>query len=307
MNKFKLILSLGIAAALTMSCTETKDEAEEEDQQNTQGGGGGSNTGTTETYTLLEIDEDSGYFTYKDTYTGDEYCEDGELETPTYDNEVTVMYSLNGNRLTLTPYYSDEGFEFKGSSTTLAGAWTRTKNATASCGYGYGGYYDEYGCPEGYDIIKVVFSSATLPATFEVTRQECPTDEFEDGSTYYNGWIQNVVDCNTIKYSNGSDNVTQKLIREGDTYATSITYNGKTCSNARTTAQKQTACTQAYETDGYYGEILYNDYFDCLLETLPASWSGEEECSDYDDCYWEEDYGYKKAPKFKPLLKNKKK
>jgi len=248
MNKFKFIISASIASILTLSCSDDKDEPENISTE--------SNLKTV-SYPLQESQE--SYFTYLET-SKYEYCDEGELKSEDYPGEIIMYYSINDDTLTLTPqgFYSDE-LKFNGTSNSLVGTWTRTKDKTASCDY--------YGCKDGYDITKMVFTTSTV----DITREVCPTDAYTDGEEDYSGWVLHIVDCNTLEKSKNSTKVTQKIIgRENDRDKYTYIYNGKSCSEIPSESEKKAACKKAFEENEYYEGLLDKDFDDCMEKNMPA-------------------------------------
>jgi len=274
MHKFKIIsLTAGIAATLTLSCSNGDDNT----------GGGGSPV--TETYTLEN--KTATQFTYTEVEKDDERCSNGVLEEREYPR--TIHYSIQNNIMTWQDEYADDDTDtlhLKGTSNELTGTWTRTKNKASSCRLytekycinwesgGCNDYEEEtwYGCKEGYDITQAVFTETTL----KITRDECWTDEVENGRNY-KGWIMKVIDCDATEYSKGSEKLTYRETRTTEV----INYKGRSCSYQKPTkAQKQAACQKAWNENKDYWDILdeaKESYHNCLEGLLPPEFRESRE------------------------------
>ncbi|MCL1955979.1 MAG: hypothetical protein FWF63_01530 [Fibromonadales bacterium] len=305
MNKLKFILTAGIAATLTISCSTVDDilngdssssskvstttpssSSGRNNSSSSSGGSSPSGGGTTETFTLVERED--LYFKYKG---GNAYesCEGGNIIEHPY--EKLVFYSIKNNVLDWTWTYDGyEGLEIgdtlnlKGTSNNLTGTWTRTKNKDASCELNTEFDSPFYSCKEGYDITKAVFNATNVV----ITRDECLTVSWVNGSVDYQGWKTKVVDCNTLEFSKGSDKITRKLTKTGE----EMIYNGSSCKDIQPNkSQKELACATAWaqysraiaegEDDSsldyyYYNNISNDEYYPCLRELLPEDWWGDE-------------------------------
>ncbi|MCL1957612.1 MAG: hypothetical protein FWF63_09840 [Fibromonadales bacterium] len=309
MNKFKAILAAtSIAAVLTLSCTG--EEPEDEDLSSSSGNelssggssGSGSSTGGTPTgttYALIDrgIDSDEdAYFEYS-IPDSDEYCEEGRYVTEPM--ERRRYYSINNKTMIwgLESTFEDgDSLMFKGTSDTLIGTWTRTRNKAASCGLEYNYYYGDYyyKCKPDHDITKVVLTDSTVA----ITRDLCPTDILENGRTVVTNWKINIVNCNTFEYSNGSADkitLTVNAIEHIDR-GSKVTYKGKSCERqVPTKAQKQTFCRDALNEDyATLDEMIYNEitqpFYNCLYfeDVMPKEFFGEGGEEEYCDIYPEE-------------------
>jgi hypothetical protein len=329
MNKFKTILTAGLAAALlTLSCAPAEDEDVDDNNSSNNGGSSGSNSGSGgETYNLIEQEDE--FFSYFVPYEYD-YCEEGGvLKTVKDSSERTQYYSIDNKVMTWGDEYDymyGDTLIFKGSSNELKGTWTRTRNKDASCHYEAGGYEPGMVCKYDYDITKAVFTDSKVT----ITRDECITDRYieEDRG---NGWQDRVVNCSTVEIYKGSDKVTLKITKTTN----EMSYNGKPPCKLTdpTKAQKQTACKNAWDEYkdndeygyqyGYYTnlEALEEPYYECLVDMLPEDLLDDGDYPPpYDICDYYPDYceegkiaaksvAKAKAAKianFKPLLKKKK-
>ena len=294
MNKLKFILTVSIAAALTLSCQLPKDENEDDGDNNgevkdsssskkgsSSSGGGTTGGGTTETYTLFDNGGEGEYFSYliPDYY---ESCEEG-----VYKNEPwgkNQYYSIDNKTMTWGDEWDIEnGYSllFQGTSNNLIGTWTRKRDKNASCEMSE--YEDYMYCKQDYDIIKAVFTATTVA----ITREECPTDRVIDGMPYVNDWNLKVVNCNTVEISDGSKD---KITRTTNAGGEKITYKGKSCEwKAPTKTQKQTFCRKAMEEDDaslsymIEREIMW-PYYICQQGILPEEF--------YAGYCWNEDLNY---------------
>jgi len=313
MNNLKIILTVGIAAVLTLSCS-TDDGGDGSSSSNngnlsSSSGGvngssssnGGNNSGGT-VYALTEKTDSLFTYVEADTYYD---CQDGGVLVPEDDShEYTVYYSINNNTMiwkSEDSYDDNDTLHLNGASNDLIGTWARTKNKASSCGlrtycddwnddHTVCNEYDEwtsYTCKEDYDITKAVFTDKTV----KITRDECLTDYWQDGSNLEEtDWKMRVIDCNTIEVYKGSEKVTWEMTKNN----TKISYNGNTCETSNPSeSQMQAACKDAWDkhhsTDAhwhhYYDDILdesYKAYNYCLKNTLPAELYGDDgEGEDY--------------------------
>ncbi|MDR2731753.1 MAG: hypothetical protein LBB36_00875 [Fibromonadaceae bacterium] len=292
----KIVFTAGIslATALTFSCSDDG------------GDGSGPSGPITEAYTLVEFDESS--FTYKKTYENDYDCtEGGKLVKDTSGYNNTVNYSIDNNILVWEERWSDDTLNFKGTSSTLTGTWTRTKNKAASCKMRTEEYcidydYDEHvckeyeeeswlSCKEGYDIVKAEFTQNNV----KITHDYCMTDRVIIGESWHRNWkISKVDGCDSYELSNGTEKVAIKLI---GMHGGQATYNGKTCKDLEPSKSKrEKACKDAWseiqaqggnadrwELQEAYYEFLDKDFYECIAKNnFPAELFG-----DYDDDYYE--------------------
>jgi len=296
MNKLKFILTACLAAALTLSCSQEDDESGDSSSS-----GGGNSSGevssssggapgsfiTTEGPFDLVVDAFAGDFTYTNVYP-DGMCSEGIYTEEPYSFNTVIRYQIENK--TLTWDYSNYGEEiyFNGQSNELFGTWTRTPNRDVDCS-------DEFGCKFDWDITKAEIANNTI----KISRYNCPMQYWRTGEEWNYDWTVEVVDCNTLKISSGSDKVTYKVTKNGYEY----TYGGKTCKyknlSSFSFAEKKAACAEAWENFGEdsddfdwdyaedYDYVLNYSYYECIQD-IPESFFEES------DCY---DCGYKIAAK----------
>ncbi|MDR0515591.1 MAG: hypothetical protein LBH25_00930 [Fibromonadaceae bacterium] len=300
-HKFLLSASLFLAAIFTFSCAGDDEVNPPDycwsDKDNafiscSTGSGSNGSREYTEKFIIIESDDYS--FAYADTGTANKCKEGGILEKEISGISVyEADYSISNNTLAWEPRkIGRDTLNFKGTSSSLTGTWTRTKNA--SCKSSGDDDYNEH-C----SITKAVFTEKTLTLTHSV----CPTDILTNGSEE-KGWKLKVVDCNAIELSKGSDKVTGKTFKTKYGFSGEMVYKGKTCKfNGRIAqpsyADREKACKDAWnkvqryeEWDNndlkwLYDESLkhnsdmasYDNYVKCLCETLPKDFS-ENPCKD---------------------------
>ncbi|MDR0516663.1 MAG: hypothetical protein LBH25_06410 [Fibromonadaceae bacterium] len=253
-----------IALAFTLSCSGGDDV-----------GGGGGGGPITQTFAIKEINPDDGTFTYIEPDIDYDYrCrEGGVLEKDESESYQRSAYSINGSVLELwmdaydrdDEDYVDDSLHFNGTSSSIIGTWTRTKNKAASC--------KNYHCKSGYDIVKAEISQNI----FKITKNLCATEEVEG----HKDW--RVINCNTVEMLKGNEKVTLKLewSSKGELVARNYTYNGKTCKYKRihTEAERKKACTEAWTKykdeeypEEYYWDILGADFEECVKKNNFPLW-----------------------------------
>jgi len=315
MNKLKLILTVSIAVALTLSCQLPKDENDDDGDDGSSSSRKGSSSGgnksssssggDVEIYKLVEVTDE--YFTYKEESKYD-WCEEGGvMEEREYIIDHEVHYQI-GNK-TLSWYsYSDliEPFNFKGTSSELIGStWTKEKGKGEDFCWP-SGYYVE--CVDGYDYTKVVLTDTTVA----ITRKYCPTDVYEINSYYEEeyGVVEKILDCNTVEQTKGTDKITRTETKNG----LSFKYKNITCTYEYNPplSQKKNACKDAWDTveengdepyyvSSYYNDILYKKYNECMKSIPDIFDNGDGEGEGLGKIA-----AKAKTAKFKPLLKKKK-
>jgi hypothetical protein len=263
-----LAATLALAMVLTLSCT------------NDTGNNGGTSTGSykpisgsktlTQTLVVKNINpnQTEGTITILDI---DEYiCKDGGV-LEKVNEEKTIDYSISNKVLVLG--VEGDTLNFDGTSSTIIGTWTRTKNKAADvCGEND---YGDYDCKFGFDIVKAEISLKT----FKITQDICFADYLgrEGGFT--------ATDCNTFEVSDGKEKIALKIEwsnNEGPA-AMSFTYKNKTCKRKLiyTQAEMKAACKAAWDNhkaepfwDDYYESFLSADFTSCAEKNFSASPSG---------------------------------
>ncbi|MDR1760094.1 MAG: hypothetical protein LBR60_06175 [Fibrobacter sp.] len=207
-----------------------------------------------DTYKIQNITDSSFVRIEEDIYYR---CDEktGELTEELETYSTSTPYSISNGVLSLLwDKYDSTLLHFNGSSESLTGSWTRSKNKDIDCKLEYDEYDGEYYmyCNYGWETIKAVFTQNTLT----VTQNICLLDDGNININENNGWKPNIVDCNTasITKNNKKITVTLDLKNQAFTYK----YNGKSCTfNEMTTvADRTAACKTAAETNQEYGDIM---------------------------------------------------
>jgi hypothetical protein len=263
------------------------------DVSSSSNGYNSGNDGNNVTYThvITEMNQSNGTFTYTIESEWHSCGEGGVSSIDIESSDMTSAYSISNNVLAFWRHAEDkddnDSLHFNGTSNSIFGTWTRTKNEPAPCGmreYKWcSGYIDgkcakyeteEYwDCKYGYNIVKAeIFQN-----TFKVTANVCLGDEVSGAEE--NGIRSNVIDCNTIEALKGSEKITLKFEWSGRTKPSfaNYTYNGKTCKNKviYTHEDMIKACAEAwtkYNDEEYYWDILDADFKDCIESNNFPSW-----------------------------------
>ncbi len=245
----------------------------------------------TEVYRLEDITDSS--FVRVEDYVYYSCKETGELIGTPGSNTDFTPYSIGNDVLSLLwEEYDSTYLQFNGSSESLTGTWTRSKNKEADCKLKYDDYDDEYDleCINGWESVKAVFTQNTLSVTSDVCLFG---DDFymHPNTEEQGGWLyQTPEDCNTMVMAKGDKKITAtvKAFLEENRFELVYKYNGKSCTRALNTifvAVQDEACKIVAETGRDYQdvrrELLEAPFYQCLEDNnFPMELFSDEEESD---------------------------